>query len=195
LRTEQNSKATRQEACALLGNVLLRESFMTTAEMIANASKNEVPALFKPKKMLGDYTVSAGEVGTPELTKNYVSASPGVTIQDALNTIINKNLKESSMNTSYTTDQGGKLKSFDEFPISNVDFGDIEQRAATPAIVTLDFKGNVIHQTLVGTGAVPTPASTTVEMNSAKERALKRMAEFVSSFHGNNQQSALLTKG
>lgn len=61
-------------------------------------------------------------------------------------------------------------------------------------IVTMDFRGNITHKTLIGTNVEPTKASTSVEMNSSKERALKRMAEFVSSFHGNNQQS-MYTKG
>lgn len=194
MQTGQNNKAFKQESCALLGHVMLREGFMTTADAIALSSKKEIPALFKPKKLLGDYTVSAGEVGTPELTQNYLKATTGVNIQEALNTIINKKLKESSMDTTYKTDNGGQLKSFDEFPVGRTDLDDVALKAATPVVVTLDFRGNVIHKTLLGTGSGKPKASTTVEMNSSKERALKRMAEFVSSFHGNNQQS-MLSKG
>lgn len=194
MQTGQNNTTHKQEVCALLGNVILREGFMTTADAISQSSKKEIPALFKPKKLLGDYTVSAGEVGTPELTQNYLKATKGVNIQEALNTIINKNLKESSMDTTHTTDNGGQLKSFDEFPVGRSDLDDVAIKAATPVVVTLDFRGNVIHKTLLGTGSGKPKASTTVEMNSSKERALKRMAEFVSSFHGNNQQS-MLSKG
>ncbi len=194
MKTGQNNTTHKQEVCALLGNVILREGFMTTADAISQSSKKEIPALFKPKKLLGDYTVSAGEVGTPELTQNYLKATKGVNIQEALNTIINKNLKESSMDTTHTTDNGGQLKSFDEFPVGRSDLDDVAIKAATPVVVTLDFRGNVIHKTLLGTGTDTPKASTTVEMNSSKERALKRMAEFVSSFHGNNQQS-MLSKG
>ena len=194
MQTGQNNTTHKQEVCALLGNVILREGFMTTADAISQSSKKEIPALFKPKKLLGDYTVSAGEVGTPELTQNYLKATKGVNIQEALNKIINKNLKESSMDTTYTTDNGGQLKSFDEFPVGRTDLDDVAIKAATPVVVTLDFRGNVIHKTLLGTGTDTPKASTTVEMNSSKERALKRMAEFVSSFHGNNQQS-MLSKG
>lgn len=194
MQTGQNNTTHKQEVCALLGNVILREGFMTTADAISQSSKKEIPALFKPKKLLGDYTVSAGEVGTPELTQNYLKATKGVNIQEALNTIINKNLKESSMDTTHTTDNGGQLKSFDEFPVGRSDLDDVALKAATPVVVTLDFRGNVIHKTLLGTGTDTPKASTTVEMNSSKERALKRMAEFVSSFHGNNQQS-MLSKG
>lgn len=194
MQTGQNNTTHKQEVCALLGNVILREGFMTTADAISQSSKKEIPALFKPKKLLGDYTVSAGEVGTPELTQNYLKATKGVNIQEALNTIINKNLKESSMDTTHTTDNGGQLKSFDEFPVGRSDLDDVAIKAATPVVVTLDFRGNVIHKTLLGTGTDTPKASTTVEMNSSKERALKRMAEFVSSFHGNNQQS-MLSKG
>lgn len=194
MQTGQNNTTHKQEVCALLGNVVLREGFMTTADAISQSSKKEIPALFKPKKLLGDYTVSAGEVGTPELTQNYLKATKGVNIQEALNTIINKNLKESSMDTTHTTDNGGQLKSFDEFPVGRSDLDDVAIKAATPVVVTLDFRGNVIHKTLLGTRTDTPKASTTVEMNSSKERALKRMAEFVSSFHGNNQQS-MLSKG
>lgn len=194
MQTGQNNTTHKQEVCALLGNVILREGFMTTADAISQSSKKEIPALFKPKKLLGDYTVSAGEVGTPELTQNYLKATPGVNIQEALNIIIHKNLKESSMDTTYTTDNGGQLKSFDEFPVGRTDLDDVAIKAATPVVVTLDFRGNIIHKTLLGTGTDTPKASTTVEMNSSKERALKRMAEFVSSFHGNNQQS-MLSKG
>lgn len=197
MQTGQNNTTPKQESCALLGHVLLKESFMTTADVISKNSKKEIPALFKPKKLLGDYTVSAGDVGTPELTQNYLKSTPGVSIQEALNTIINKNLKESSMDTTFTTDNGGQLKSFDEFPVGRTDLDDVATKAATPVIVTLDFRGNVIHQSLIGTGSVTDThpkAATTVEMNNAKEHALKRMSEFVSSFHGNNQQS-MLSKG
>lgn len=190
---ERNNSHPKKETCALLGNVLLRESFMTTADAISSVSGKDIPALFKPIKLLGDYTVSAGEIGTPELTQNYLNASPGMRIHDTLNTIMNKNLKESSMDTTYTTDSGGKLKSFDEFPVGRDDLNDVAIKAATPMIITMDFRGNVIHKALIGTGDT-TNASSSVEMNSTKERALKRMAEFVSSFHGNNQQS-MYTKG
>lgn len=185
----------KQEPCALLGNVLLKESFMTTAAVIAQASKNEVPALLKPKKLLGDYTVSAGEVGTEELTNNYLKSSPGMCIHETLNTIIDKNLKESSMNTQFTKDEGGKLKSFDEFPVGRSDLDDVAITASQPAIiVTMDFRGNVINKALIGTDEGINKSATTVQMNSTKEKALKRMAEFVSSFHGNNQQS-MVSKG
>lgn len=192
--TEQNNTQPKKETCALLGNVLLKESFMTTASAVSSVKGKEIPALLKPIKLLGDYTISAGEVGTPELTQNYLKASPGMSIHDTLNTIMNKNLKESSMDTTHTTDTGGKLKSFDEFPVGRDDLNDVALKAATPMIVTMDFRGNITHKTLIGTGVDTKKASTTVEMNSSKERALKRMAEFVSSFHGNNQQS-MYTKG
>lgn len=122
---ERNNSHPKKETCALLGNVLLRESFMTTADAISSVSGKEIPALLKPIKLLGDYTISAGEVGTPELTQNYLKASPGVSIRDTLNTIMNKNLKESSMDTTHTTDSGGKLKSFDEFPVGRDDLNDV----------------------------------------------------------------------
>ena len=152
---------------------------------------------FTPEEAASIPGASAGYNTVLVIKEGRVRYEPGVSIQEALNTIINKNLKESSMDTTFTTDNGGQLKSFDEFPVGRTDLDDVATKAATPVIVTLDFRGNVIHQSLIGTGSVTDThpkAATTVEMNNAKERALKRMSEFVSSFHGNNQQS-MLSKG
>lgn len=190
---------TIREVCALLGKPKVKqfnENFETTIDVVSTPiNKSEVPALFKPKKLLGDYDVSAGFEGTPEVTQKYLSATPGQTIHEKtnqLNNVIENFLKENTnMDTSYSTDEGGKLKSFAEFPIvQNYELEQIAQNAATPAVITLDFKGTKIHTALLGDHkGDPLPAATTIDMNTAKERALKRLAEFVSSYHGNNQQS------
>jgi hypothetical protein len=188
LITESSNK---RETCALLGGFpkkpRLSENFMTTAEVISQSIKDvEVGALLKPLKLLGDYDVSAGEEGTPEVTKKYLKMTPGQ-FSESLNTIIAKNLLESNMDTSYTTDSGGKLKSFDQFA-TKIDFTDIEQKAATPEIITMDFKGNVVNKALIGTGVQTPNAASTVEMTTHKEQALKRLAQFIASFQSNNQQ-------
>ena len=181
-------KLKKGEKCALLAPPI-SEKFETTADVIKQVSNSEIPALLKPKKLLGDYDVSAGFDGTPEVTKKYLCMTPGQ-VCEALNTIINNSLKESEMNnTAYTTDDGGKLKSFNEFPIHRTDLDDVAEKAATPEIVTMDFLGNVIHTALMGTNLEPAKAATTVEMDGFKERAMKRLAQFISSYHGNNQQS------
>lgn len=188
-----------KEICALLGKPKVKqfnENLETTSDVIADASsmvKPEIPALFKPKKLLGDYDVSAGLDGTPEVTQKYLSMTPGqkgYSQNNQLNSVIENFLKEQKMDTTYTQDEGGKLKSFAEFPIVNgYELEKIAQNASTPAVITLDFKGQKINTALIGTNDTPVAAATTVEMDAVKERAMKRLAEFISSYHGNNQQT------
>lgn len=161
---------------------------MTTKEAIAASSDKNVPVLFRPKKLLGDYDVSAGLDGTPEVTQKYLNATPG---QKGLNTSINTYLEDkNNMDTSYTSDTGSKLKSFDEFPITRHDLIDAESKASANSLPDVSVKsGDVTHPALKGTNKEPPTAATTVEMNGAKERALKRLNQFVDSYHGNNQET------
>ncbi len=188
-----------KEVCALLGKPRVKqfnEDFETTMDVIKKSSNIETPALFKPKKLLGDYDVCAGEEGTPELTKKYLSMTPGQTNSNKINSIIDNYLKENTMNNKYTIDDGPKLKSFSEFPVNtNLDFDEITKKATTPAVITMDFRGTVIHTALLGDHEnAPLSTATTVDMNSAKERAMKRMAQFVNSYHGNNQETIKTTE-
>lgn len=186
------SSRRKRETCALLGFFPspISEEFKTTADVIASASTKdkEIAALLKPQKLLGDYDVSAGLEGTPEVTKTYLKMTPGQ-VCERLNNIVNKNLQETTMNTHYTEDEGSKLKSFSEFPVGRTDLDDVVKKANTPTIVTTDYRGTEVHPALKGTSNQPPTAATTVEMTPAKERALKRVAEFISSYHGNNQQT------
>lgn len=183
-----NKRAT----CALLGafpQQKLDEEFMTTSEVVsASSNAKEIPALFKPLKLLGDYDVCAGFDGTPELTKKYLAMTPGQ-VCEQLNTIITKNLQEQTMNTSHTTDEGGKLKSFNEFPIGRTDLEGVVQKAITPMIMTTEYSGDVTHPTLKGTGVATPNAATTVSMDVAKEQAMKRLATFLSGYQANTQQT------
>lgn len=188
-----NNTSRKRETCALLGFLPLQvnEQFSTTAEVIA--THREIPALLKPMKLLGDYDVSAGDAGTPEVTATYMNMTPGQ-VYSRLNTIIENSLsQEQPMNNlapnSEHADDMQKLKSFNEFPVTTADTDNMITRITTPAIVNLDFAGTTVHAALVGTNATPAKAATTVEMNGHKEHAMKRMAEFISSYHGNNQQT------
>lgn len=182
---QNNSQTKKRETCALFGEFTthveidnLVESFMTTADVVKKAS-TEIPALLKPNKLLGDYDVCAGEEGTPEVTKKYMSMTPGQ-FNEQLNTIIYKALKEQTMDTTTeTAPDCCKLKSFNEFPVGNTYLDDVTIKAGTPAVITMDFHGNEIHTALVGTTPTPVKAASTVDMTPQKEQALKRLQTFI----------------
>lgn len=188
-----------KEVCALLGKPKVKqfnEKFETTDDVIKQSSHIETPALFKPKKLLGDYDVCAGEEGTPEVTQKYLAMTPGQANSNKINSIIDTYLKENIMNTNFTTDDSTTLRSFSEFPVNtNLDFDEIVKKATTPEVITMDFKGTVIHTSLLGDHSHdPLSAATTVDMNHTKERAMKRLAQFVNSYHGNNQETIKTTE-
>jgi hypothetical protein len=105
-----------------------------------------------------------------------------------LNTFITHYLRESNMDTTFKKDAGTYLKQFAEFPIGRTDLDDVAEKAARNEIVSMDFYGNIVHRALLGgTEKPPVAGTTTVPMNPSKEQALKRVAEFISTFRGNNQ--------
>ena len=105
-----------------------------------------------------------------------------------LNSIMSKHLQENNMNTSHTTDCGTKLKSFAEFDADD-DLDDVAEKAAETKVVTMSFVGDKTHAAFKNANPNAT-ATTTVEMNSSNERAVKRLAHLVSSIHGNNMETA-----
>lgn len=160
---------------------------------------NNVPALFKPMRLLGDYAVCAGEVGTDELLINYLKATPGLDASSLIPGLNNRSKQKLSEHfnvplppqnqTTFVNVTPSKLVSFDAFPIARHDLDDVVPKSNADALITLDYHGNEIIPALAGTNDTPANAATTVNMDEQKARALKRMQEFVSSFHGNNQQT------
>lgn len=188
--TKKNkSDVSRETACALLGFITPRKSFTPVINESKDSSKKILPALLIPKthpempKRAGDFDVYAGEDGTPELTKKYLAMTPGQ-VSEALNKTIEKHLQEqATMVTHFDKDAGGKLKSFDSFPVGRADLTDVAEKAATPMMAAISFAGTEDHAALRGTTAEKTNASTTVEMDAAKEQTLKKLSQFIASFH------------